>query len=128
LVLGQGSTGASNDLTGATQLATRMVVEFGLSPQLGPVSYTSGSPGYLGTGPDGVGRPYSEATQRVVDQEVARLLREAEQTAMELLRTHRPALDRLTEQLLAEETVDGSVVLATLRDTAMPPRQPTPTR
>jgi cell division protease FtsH len=104
-----------------------MVVEFGLSPQLGPVSYTSGSPDYLG-GQDGFGRPFSEATQRVVDQEVARLLREAEATALELLRTHRPALDRLTELLLAEETVDGGVVLATLRDTAMPPRQATPAR
>jgi cell division protease FtsH len=116
LVLGHGSTGASNDLSGATQLATRMVVEFGLSPQLGPVSYSSGAPDYLGSGPDTLGRPYSEATQRVIDQEVARLLREAERTALDLLGSHRAALDRLTELLLAEETVDGGVVLATVRD------------
>ena len=116
LVLGEGSTGAANDLGGATQLATRMVTEFGLSPLLGPVSYSSGSPEYLGSGPQPLARPYSEQTQRVVDQEVARLLREAETTALDLLRAHRPALDRLVALLLAEETVDGSAVLASLRD------------
>jgi cell division protease FtsH len=124
IVLGEGSTGASNDLASATQLATRMVVEFGLSAELGPVSYSTGSPEYLGPGQ--LQRLYSEETQRSVDQEVARLLREAEQSALELLRTHRDALDRLTEMLLTEETVDGSVVLATLGDTErLPSLQPT---
>jgi cell division protease FtsH len=123
-VLGEGSTGAANDLAGATQLATRMVVEFGLSAALGPVSYSTGTPDYLGAGQ--LQRPYSEETQRLVDQEVARLLRDAEQTALELLRTHRDALDRLTELLLTEETVDGSVVLAALGETGLlPPLQRT---
>ncbi|HEX9175065.1 MAG TPA: hypothetical protein VF874_02885 [Mycobacterium sp.] len=94
-----------------------MVVAFGLSAELGPVSYTTGTQEYLGPGQPQ--RPYSEETQRSVDQEVARLLREAEQTSLELLRTHRDALDRLTEMLLTEETVDGSVVLATLGDNAL---------
>ncbi|MGZ6564189.1 MAG: ATP-dependent zinc metalloprotease FtsH [Solirubrobacteraceae bacterium] len=124
IALGEGSTGASNDLAGATQLATRMVVEFGLSAELGPVSYSTGTPEYLGPGQPQ--RPYSEETQRSVDREVARLLRDAEQTSLELLRTHRDALDRLTEMLLTEETVDGSVVLATLGDNALlPTLQPT---
>ena len=57
-------------------------------------------------------RPYSEETQRIVDQQVALLLRNAEQTALDLLRGHRAALDRLAEQLLLHETVDGSVVLS----------------
>ena len=115
IVLGQGSTGASNDLLGATQLATRMVVEFGLSTQLGPVSYSDPS-GSSGSGQEILGHPYSEGTQRVIDEEVARLVREAEQTALALLEAHRAALDRLADLLLIEETVDGSVVLATLRD------------
>lgn len=114
-MLGQGSTGAANDLLGATQLATRMVVEFGHSTQLGPVSYSDAS-GSSGSGQEILGHPYSEGTQRVIDQEVARLVREAEQSALALLQTHRPALDRLAERLLAEETVDGTVVLAILRD------------
>jgi cell division protease FtsH len=123
IALGQGSTGAANDLSGATQLATRMVIEFGLSETLGPISYSTGAPDYLGIGQ--IQRPYSEETQRSVDKEVARLLRDAEQTAIELLRTHRDALDRLTEMLLTEETVDGSVVLAAVGDaTLLPTLQP----
>jgi cell division protease FtsH len=126
VIFGEGSTGASNDLAGATQLATRMVVEFGLSPALGPVSYSTDSPQFLGPGQAASSRPYSEETQRIVDQQVELLLRNAEQTALDLLRDHRAALDRLVEMLLTHETVDGSVVLTTLRDTAsQPPLQPT---
>jgi cell division protease FtsH len=107
VVFNEGSTGASNDLAGATELATRMVREFGLSPALGPVGYADNTPAYLGTEPS---HPYSEATQSIIDTEVARLLREAEHTAIELLTTHRSALDRLTTELLEHETVDGDTV------------------
>jgi cell division protease FtsH len=109
LVFGQTSTGASNDLAGATDLATRMVREFGMSQTLGPVGFASGSPMYLG-GEEVRSRPYAEATQRVVDEEVAKLLREAEQRATVLLSDHRAALDQLTELLLERETVDGTDV------------------
>jgi len=95
-----------------------------MATALGPISYSTGSPDYLGSGQ--VQRPYSEETQRLVAEEVARLLGEAEQTPLELLRAYRDALDRLTEMLLTEETVDGSVVLATLGDTErLPSLQPT---
>jgi cell division protease FtsH len=109
LVFGEGSTGASNDLAGATDLATRMVREFGMSSVLGPVGFASGSPMYLGT-EEVRSRPYAEATQRVIDEEVSKLLREAEARARDLLGTHRDALDRLTELLLDRETVDGTDV------------------
>jgi cell division protease FtsH len=109
LIFGETSTGAANDLAGATDLATRMVREFGMSPALGPVGFAWGSPLYLG-GEEVQSRPYAEATQRVVDEEVAKLLREAEGRAMALLGQHRPALDRLTELLLERETVDGTDV------------------
>jgi cell division protease FtsH len=74
IVLGETSTGASNDLAAATALATRMVREFGMSPALGPVGFASGSPSYLG-GEEIRSRPYAEATQRVIDEQVTRLLR-----------------------------------------------------
>jgi cell division protease FtsH len=109
LVFGEGSTGASNDLAGATDLATRMVREFGLSEALGPVGFSSGSPLYLG-GEEVRSRPYAEATQRVIDEEVAKLLRQAEQRATELLTEHRDALDRLAGLLLERETLDGTDV------------------
>ncbi|MGQ4418649.1 ATP-dependent zinc metalloprotease FtsH [Streptomyces sp. SAS_269] len=121
VVFGEGSTGAANDLAGATQIATRMVREFGLSPELGPVGYASVHPHFLGETGDETGRPaYSEQTQRLVDEEVARLLRQAEQRAITLLRDQRPALERLAEQLITHETVDGSVVLAALRQERSP--------
>jgi cell division protease FtsH len=109
LVLGEGSTGAADDLAGATNLATKMVREFGLSPTLGPVGFASGSPMYLG-GEQIRSRPYAEATQRVIDTEVASLLRQAEQRALDTLRDHRQALDRLAELLLERETIDGTDV------------------
>ena len=52
IVLGEGSTGAANDLAGATELGTRMVRDFGMSKALGPVGFSAGSPLYLGTGGD----------------------------------------------------------------------------
>jgi cell division protease FtsH len=109
VVLGETSTGAANDLAGATDLATRMVREFGMSPALGPVGFASGSPMYLGN-EEVKSRPYAEATQRVIDKEVATLLREAEQRATATLTNHRHALDRLTELLLERETIDGTAV------------------
>ncbi|NIJ12403.1 cell division protease FtsH [Saccharomonospora amisosensis] len=115
LVFGEGFTGAANDLAVATQLATRMVTEFGLSPALGPVGYESGEAAHLPGAPVVQSRPYSEQTQRLVDSEIARLLREAEERALGLLREHLPALRRLAERLREEETVDGAAVLAALR-------------
>jgi cell division protease FtsH len=64
---------------------------------------------YLG-GEEVRSRPYAEATQRVIDEEVGKLLREAEARALGLLREHRGPLDRLTDLLLERETVDGTDV------------------
>jgi len=111
VVLGQGSTGAANDLAGATDLATKMVREFGLSPTLGPVGYPEGGSVFLGGGGPGMSsRPFAEATQAEIDREVAKLLREAEKRAIDLLTAHRSELDALTNLLLEDETVDGSQV------------------
>jgi cell division protease FtsH len=105
LVLGEPSTGASNDLAGATELATRMVREWGFSAELGPIGY--GAEGPSRDNPF-AGRPYAEATQRAIDEEVARLLREADLRATKLLTDDRAALDRVINLLLERETIDGS--------------------
>ncbi|HEY1322841.1 MAG TPA: ATP-dependent zinc metalloprotease FtsH [Streptosporangiaceae bacterium] len=111
VVLGQGSTGAANDLAGATDLATKMVREFGLSPTLGPVGYPEGGSVFLGSGGPGMSsRPFAEATQAEIDREVAKLLRDAETRAVDLLTSRRSVLDALTELLMEDETVDGSEV------------------
>jgi cell division protease FtsH len=126
--LHQGSTGAANDLASATDLATRMIREFGLSPALGPVGYPEGGSVFLGGG-GGQGlssRPFAEATQAIVDSEVARLLREAEQSAIELVRTHRSELGQLVTLLLEKETVDGEEVYR-IFGRAMPVHRPADT-
>ena len=123
LVLGEASTGASNDLAGATDLAMRMVREYGMSERVGPVGFASGSPMYLG-GEEIQRRPYAEETQRVIDEEVAGLLREAEERALKLLGDHRAALDRLVESLLTHETVDGSEVQAAIEGAGGPAGAP----
>jgi cell division protease FtsH len=111
VVLGQGSTGAANDLAGATDLAIKMVREFGLSPTLGPIGYPEGGSVFLGGGgPPMSSRPFAEATQAEIDREVSKLLRQAEERATELLQGHRPQLDALVNLLLEMETVDGSDV------------------
>jgi cell division protease FtsH len=111
VVLGQGSTGAGNDLAGATELATKMIREFGMSPVLGPVGYPDGGSVFLGGGGPGMSsRPFAEATQAEIDKEVSKLLRDAEDRAMKLLQTHRPELDSLVNLLLERETVDGADV------------------
>lgn len=111
VVFGQGSTGASNDLAGATDLATKMIREFGLSPTLGPIGYPDGGSVFLGGGGAGLSsRPYAEETQAEIDREVSRLLRQAEDRAVELLKASRPELDALVDLLLERETVDGSDV------------------
>ncbi|HEV2377019.1 MAG TPA: ATP-dependent zinc metalloprotease FtsH [Streptosporangiaceae bacterium] len=137
--LGQGSTGAANDLASATDLATKMVREFGLSSKVGPVGYPLGGSVYLdGGGAAMSSRPFAEATQAAIDSEVSRLLREAEETATTLLRSHRSELQQLADLLIDKETVDGETVYRLLglpvpehgRDTTMAPhrRAPAPAR
>jgi cell division protease FtsH len=108
LVLGEPSTGAANDLSGATDLAIRMVREWGLSPRLGPIGYGSDQPSYLSGSPFGQERPYAEGTQEVIDQEVSRLLGEAEERARNLLSENRSALDAVVAALLQKETISGA--------------------
>jgi cell division protease FtsH len=109
--LGEGSTGASNDLAGATQLAVKMVREFGLSKELGPIGYPEGGSVFLGGGGSPLSsRPFAEHTQAQIDSEVARMLRDAEKRAVDVISGHRDELHELMELLLKEETVDGSAV------------------
>jgi cell division protease FtsH len=130
VVIGQGSTGAANDLAGATDLAVKMVREFGLSKTLGPVGYPEGGSAFLGGGGNGFSsRPFAEATQAEIDNEVSRLLRQAEERAIELLKDHRRELDSLVSELLEMETVDGTTVYRLAgqpdRSQTVPPVPPT---
>ena len=115
LVLGEASTGAANDLAGATDLAVRMVREWGLSARLGPIGYGSDGAQYLGGSPLGQSRPYAEATQRAIDEEVSRLLRDAEERARALLTENRTSLDSVVGLLLEKETISGQELTDAVR-------------
>jgi cell division protease FtsH len=130
VAIGQGSTGAANDLAGATDLAVKMVREFGLSRKLGPIGYPEGGSVFLGGGGAAMSsRPFAEATQAEIDEEVSRLLREAEERAVKLLKEHRSVLDSLVDVLLEMETVDGAEVYRLAgrpdRSSIVPPVPPT---
>jgi len=116
LVLGEGSTGASNDLEGATQLAVHMVRDWGLSPRVGPIGYGDQGPGYLGAG-QLQSRPFSEGTQQAIDEEVGRLLSEAEERARSLLSANRDVLDAVVARLMEKETMSGDELREIARQT-----------
>ncbi|MGE0795084.1 MAG: ATP-dependent zinc metalloprotease FtsH, partial [Acidimicrobiia bacterium] len=109
LVYGMVSTGANNDLQGATELARKMVREWGMSQRVGPMAW--GAQGAVFLGEDLMhGRDYSEETARVIDEEVERILREQEDRCRLTLRKHRAGLDAVAAALLAKETIDGAEV------------------
>jgi cell division protease FtsH len=103
------STGASDDISRATDLARRMVTEFGMSDELGSVRYAGQQLQYLGGAVED-NSSISPRTREVIDAEVRRIVTEQYERAQALLNEHRPALETLTRQLLARETVDGSAV------------------
>jgi cell division protease FtsH len=109
LIYGDLSTGAANDLVGNTELARKMVREWGMSEEIGPMAW--GSQGQVFLGEDLMHtRDYSEDTSRVIDDEVERILRAQEERAMELLTRHRGGLDKVAEALLEQESIPGAEV------------------
>jgi cell division protease FtsH len=103
------STGANNDLVGCTELARKMVREWGMSSRIGPMAW--GSQGAVFLGDDLMHtRDYSDDTARVIDEEVERILREQEDRCRDLLAEHRNGLDLVARSLLEHETIDGSEV------------------
>ena len=109
VVFGTISTGASDDLQRATELARRMVTEFGMSEQLGSVRYAGQALQYLG-GQIEDNSQLSPHTRELIDGEVKRIVTEQYERAQALLRQHRPALETLSHKLLQQETLDGSEV------------------
>ena len=116
MIYGDLSTGASDDLQRNTELARKMVREWGMSGRVGPMAW--GSQGMVFLGEDLMHtRDYSEDTSRVVDEEVARILREQEARATSVLREHKAGLEAVAHALLEFETVPGDEI-ARLVDTA----------
>jgi cell division protease FtsH len=111
------STGGADDLTRATDLARRMVTEYGMSPAVGPVRLAADPQAvYLGQ-PFGLDARVSQTTSATVDVETRRLVEEAVERAHHLLETHRPALDQLAARLFEKETVESDEIATILAET-----------
>ena len=120
LVFGQPTTGAENDLKAATDLARRMVGLWGMSAELGPVSYGVGETHpFLGQEVAN-GRDYAESTASRIDGAVSDLLGDARSGATELLREHRATLDALAAELVEKELVSGGRLAEILAETTPP--------
>jgi cell division protease FtsH len=107
LVYGDLSTGAADDLQRNTELARRMVREWGMSKEIGPMAWGSNNQVFLGEDLMHT-RDYSDHTSKVIDDEIERILREQESRAIEVLTLHRRGLESLTRALLENETIDGA--------------------
>jgi cell division protease FtsH len=107
VVFGVISTGASDDIMRASELARRMVMEFGMSEKLGTVRYATQKYQFLSGDTTANASP---ETLKVIDDEVQRIIDEQYKRAQNLLLGHRAALENVTQQLLKTETVDGTAV------------------
>ncbi|HYL52292.1 MAG TPA: ATP-dependent zinc metalloprotease FtsH [Acidimicrobiia bacterium] len=109
LVFGHQSTGAQNDLVGNTELARKMVREWGMSDRIGPMAW--GSQGAVFLGEDLMhSRDYSDETARVIDEEVERILRDEEDRCRKVLTEYRAGLDAVAQALRERETLEGKEV------------------
>jgi cell division protease FtsH len=110
LVFGEAMAGAIGDLKQATRIARAMVTQWGMSERLGPVYYQVGEE-HVFLGKEIVeSRTFSEGTARLIDEEIQRILTDAEHRAAELVRNHRHQLDQIAEALLLHEELDRSEV------------------
>lgn len=131
IIFGDFTTGAGNDLMRATQMAQRMVCEFGMSDILGPRTYGDGnSQSLVFTGRESMAseRNFSDATASVIDQEIKRIVDEAHERAVQILKDNKEMLIRVGEVLIERETIDGAELDALMRGETLPdkPSEPPP--
>lgn len=115
IVLDQRTTGASNDIERATDLARKMVCVWGMNDKLGPIAFGQKEEQIFLGREISQHRDYSEGTAIAIDEEVRSLVSDAHKTAKDLLTESRDILDKLTEILLDVEVIDGAEIIAMLK-------------
>ncbi|MBZ9716126.1 cell division protein FtsH, partial [Deinococcus multiflagellatus] len=120
---GQVTTGAANDFQQATSLARRMVTEWGMS-DVGQLALAQQGSAYLGGGP--VQGQYSDHTAERIDAEVGRLLNGQYERAAALLQEHVHLLHRLTDELVARESLSGEDLQTVMAGGTLPPQEAEP--
>lgn len=125
IVLGEFTTGAANDLRRATEIAHRMVCEFGMSSHLGPRTF-GGQENQVFLGKDiSHKRDFSEETAGKIDEEVADIIEEAHQAAVKILRESKEQLLGITGILIDRETLSGDELEKLLKGETLPPLEKT---
>jgi cell division protease FtsH len=114
LVFHEVSTGGHNDLRRATDVARAMVAEYGMSDEIGPVAVDGRVRAPFLQAPGTEAPPLAEATARGIDLEVKRLMIDAHDSALSVLRVRRAALDKIIGRLLDREVVEGEEVRSVL--------------
>ncbi len=109
------NTGASSDIMQATDLARRMVTEWGMSEVLGPLRYNDNQQEVFLGHAITQRQNMSEETARLIDQEIRRIVTEGEKKAWEILSAHRKELEAITQALMEFETITGEECLAVMR-------------
>lgn len=110
IIFGQLTTGAGNDLERSTELARRMVCNWGMSDALGPVTFGKQEEQIFLGREFAQHKDFSEDTARVIDEEIRKIIEKAEDTATRILTKRRSALEKLAKGLLERETIDGSEI------------------
>ena len=105
------TTGAQNDLKQATRIARMMVCEWGMSPELGPQNFGNNEQFYFHGREMSRSSDVSDETARKIDAEVSRMLNEAYERAMQILKDNRDKLETMTRLLIERESIDGREVL-----------------
>lgn len=108
------TTGASSDIQHATEIARRMVTEWGMSEKLGPLRYGSQNPDLFSMHGGGQGKSVSEATAKIIDEEVKRIVQAAYDKAKKVLKTNISQLHILAKALLEYETLSGEEIKSLL--------------
>ena len=120
IVFGKITTGASNDLQRATDIAEQMVGTFGMSEILGPLAYDKQGGGqFLGNG-NNPRRAVSDATAQAIDKEVRDLVDNAHEMALKILQNNLPLLESISKKILEEEVIEGNDLKTLLSETKMP--------
>ena len=121
LVMGDISTGASNDIEKATKTATNMVVKYGMSDTLGPINYTSGSNEVFIGRDMGHTKNYSEETASKIDSEIHRIIAEAYKKTEEILNAYMPKLHEVAAYLMKHEKMSGEAFEQVMNGTYVEP-------
>ena len=121
LIMGDISTGASNDIEKATKIATNMVVKYGMSDVLGPINYTSGSNEVFIGRDMGHTKNYSEETAAKIDAEIHRIITESYKKTESLLNANMAKLHEIAAYLLKHEKMSGETFIEVMEGTYVEP-------